>query len=77
MSDELLTADQVADILHISVHQVKRRTAADNWPCVKFSGKTIRYTTANVDAIVARYASTSNASAGLEGQTAGSKARAS
>lgn len=77
MSDELLTAEEVAEILHISIHQVKRRTATDKWPCIRFSGKTIRYSAANVEAIKAMYASTETGATGLEGQTKGSKARAS
>lgn len=78
MTDELLTADDLAKVLHISADQVRRKTKADQWPHVRFSGKTIRYKADHVAAIVAQYEQThSDRKAGLAGQTAASRRRAS
>ena len=79
MTSDLLTAADLAEILKISVDQVKRRTVADKWPCVKLSSKTIRYRAEHVDLIVAKYDQAEKVAPikGLAGQTAASKARAS
>lgn len=78
MTDELLTAKEVAALLHISEDQVKRRTKSDKWPHVKFSGKTIRYRSEHVEWIVAQYEQTNaDRKGGLSGQTAASRRRAS
>ncbi|GAA3535991.1 hypothetical protein GCM10022234_35930 [Aeromicrobium panaciterrae] len=76
MTSPLMTALQVAEILAISEDQVKRRTKADEWPCVKLSTHTIRYRPEDVEAIIGRYAVAGEAPrAGISGQTARSRAR--
>lgn len=72
----LLTAAEVAERLSITEDQVKRRTVRDSWPCVRFSGKTIRYREDQVDAIVARYTKTAPEPVSVTtGQTARSRRR--
>lgn len=78
MIHELMTAEDVAALLHISEDQVKRRTKADKWPHVKFGNKTIRYRAEHVELIVAQYEQTAaDRKGGLAGQTAASRRRAS
>ena len=75
---ELLTAEQVAESLGISIDQVKRRTASEKWPHVRFSTKTIRYRAEHVEAIIAAHESTEKPqieSNNKFGQTARSKAK--
>lgn len=52
MTAELLTADDVAEVLNISAELVRRRTNAEGWPCVRFSRKTIRYRPEHLEAII-------------------------
>jgi hypothetical protein len=75
MTDELLTAEDLAERLHISVDLVRRRTKADKWPHVRFGGKTIRYRNEHVDAIVALYDNAGTPVRSVGGQTAGSRRR--
>lgn len=78
MSTELLTAEQVAESLGISVDQVKRRTASEKWPHIKFSTKTIRYRPEHIEAIIAAHESTEkpkNVDGNKFGQTSRSKAK--
>lgn len=77
MTVELLTAEQVAEQLQITVDQVKRRTTADNWPCVRLSSKTIRYRPEHVEFIIALYDQAGKVAPvkGLAGQTAASRRR--
>lgn len=77
MNEELLTADDLATKLRISANQVKRLTKAESWPHVRFSGKTIRYRSEHVDAIVALYDKQETPTRGISGQTAASRRRAS
>ena len=79
MTNELMTAKDLAKVLHITESQVKRQTKSDSWPHVRFGGKTIRYRAEHVDAIVALYDQAGKVTPvkGLAGQTAASKRRAS
>lgn len=72
----LLTAADVAEVLGISENQVKRRTAADSWPCVRFSARTIRYRAEHVDQIVAMNERKMRPIAASTGQTTRSRRRA-
>ena len=74
MSSELLTAEQVAGQLGLSVNVFKRRAAAEDWPCVRFSARTIRYRAEHVEAIIALHETTPTTGAAF-GQTARSRRR--
>lgn len=72
----LLDAKAVAELLGIKPEQVKRRTKLENWPCVRFSSKTIRYRAEHVEQIIALHeAKPDTQTAGLAGQTARSRRR--
>lgn len=73
----LLTAAELGEMLRIPASQVKKRTLADQWPCVRFSGKTIRYRPEHVEAILAMYESVAKPAAAATGQTRASRQRAS
>lgn len=77
MMTDLLTAEQVAERLGITVDQVKRRTLADRWPCVRFSSRTIRYREEHAEQIIAMYEAVSEPAAPSDifGQTSRSKAK--
>lgn len=51
----LLTAAQAAERLGISEDQMKRRSAKENWPSVRFSSRTIRYSEAHIEQIIAAH----------------------
>lgn len=55
MTAPLKSAADVAELLGISEDLVKRRSVAEHWPCIKFSAKTIRYSEAHVEQIVASH----------------------
>lgn len=76
MNAELMTAEQVAERLGISVNQVKRRTVAENWPSVRFSARTIRYRAEHVEQIIAMHESIADIKGFRTGQTARSRRRA-
>ena len=73
----LLSAADVAERLGVSENLVKRMTAAEDWPCVRLSKRTIRYRAEHVDQIVAMHESKSRPVAASSGQTARSRRRAS
>jgi hypothetical protein len=76
MTAELLTSEDVANLLGIAEEQVKRRTKAEGWPCVRFSRKLIRYRAEHVEQIIAMHEDTDHAVAvGLPGQTVRSRRR--
>ena len=74
---DLLDAQGVADKLGISVDQVKRRTKAEGWPCVRFSAKSIRYRQEHIEQIIAMYEATAKQAAPSSGLTTRSRRRAS
>ena len=49
------TADQVAELLNLSTVTVRRHTSAGIFPCHRI-GRSIRYTRADVDAYLERWA---------------------
>lgn len=51
----LLSAADLAERLGISEELAKRKTTEQDWPCVRFSARTIRYREEHVEQIVARY----------------------
>lgn len=51
----LLSPEQLADELGVKVEQVKTWTREHDWPCVRFSLKTVRYTPEQVQQIVAMH----------------------
>lgn len=73
----LLDAAQLAEQLGISEEQAKRRTASENWPCVRFSRKTIRYRPEHVEQIIAMHEVEAKPTPGLVGQTTRSRRRSS
>lgn len=75
MTADLMTAKDVADKLGISENQVKRRTAEERWPCVRFSARTIRYRVEHVEQIIAMHETAADTKAFKTGQTARSRRR--
>lgn len=75
MTAELLTAEQVAARLGISENAVKRRTATEKWPCVRFSAKTIRYRAEHVEQIIQLHEQKAGAATNSFGQTERSRGR--
>jgi hypothetical protein len=73
----LLDAEGVADALGIPLEQVKRRTKSEDWPCVRFSAKTIRYRPEHVEQIIAMHEVEPQPPAANLGQTPRSRRRAS
>lgn len=51
----LLSPEQLADELGLTVTQVKDYTREHDWPCVRFSLKTVRYTPEQVEQIIAAH----------------------
>lgn len=75
MSATLLAARDVAERLGITEEQVKRRTSAEKWPCVRFSKRTIRYREEHVEQIIALHETRLDIAAARSGQTTRSRAR--
>lgn len=77
MNDDLFTPEELAAKLKLSVERTKSLARQHDWPCVKFSSKSVRYSPENVAAIIAQHAYTAEVPkrGGLPGQTALSRAR--
>ena len=50
------TAEQVADLLNLSVKTVRRHTTDGWFPCHRIGKRAIRYTRADIDSYLARWA---------------------
>lgn len=74
----LLTIEELAAELRLPVERAKVLARRHNWPCVKFSSKSVRYSPDNLAAIIAKHRHEEKvpSAAGLPGQTARSKASA-
>ncbi|MEH3033323.1 MAG: helix-turn-helix domain-containing protein [Aeromicrobium erythreum] len=87
MTETLLSPEEVAARLklddngpEIGAQRVLRMARRKGWPCVRLSGKLIRFSEDDVEEIIRRHRSTVKAEeqvVGLPGQTAASRARAS
>jgi hypothetical protein len=77
----LLTVEDLAAELKLPVERTKRLARENDWPCIRFSRKSVRYSPDNVAAIVSMHAAKPKPraakTAGVPGQTAHSRARAS
>lgn len=74
----LLSVEDLAERLAApSVEWVRQRVRDENWPCVRFTRKTVKFTEEQVEQIVARYTTKPEPVAPDSGQTKASRRRAS
>lgn len=79
IDDDLLTFDDLAEKLKMSVDKAKRLAHQHDWPRLEFSRKTIRFSPAHVVAILKMHDvepdRTAGQSLGIDGQTERSRKR--
>lgn len=80
MSGALLTESDLANLLRVTESQARDMRRANQWPCVRLSRKTIRYTPEQVEQIIASHATTPEretrlVAPSIDGQTALSRRR--
>lgn len=80
MTESLLTPAQVGERLNLTAHQVLTLRLRNNWPCVEFNRKSVRFTEEQVAEIIERHTAEREPEVDLPviaGQTKGSRRRRS